>query len=315
MCSFNKSLHKSTYNLSLGLLFFVAVISGSGRVHARKPILPQAKTRLFTAHIKDTRGRIMTRSFYANIYTYKNKKRRTNTAPSTLKPKPKPKPLAIVLHGRAATEKARVTMPTQQFHSTVRYLLKLGYTVVVPTRIGYGKSTGADLEAAGTCYKRDYAAGLQAAATQTLAVLNTMRRQADIAPTGTVLIGHSYGGIVALATAAKQPMGIRAVINISGGAGGNPYKHPKKPCAVRNLQKQLSRYGRTSRVPSVWIYAENDRFWGADIPQQWLQSYRHAGGVAYFYNVGQLGFDGHTLFSHFPKLWQKKSNKWLQLEW
>lgn len=301
-------LHKLTRIFCLCGLFFVAVTSRSVYARVQPPL--KAETRLFTARMADARGRILTRSFYVNIYKNRYAKKRVYTA----RFKRQRQPLAIVLHGRAATERARTTMGLAQFSNTVRHLLRLGYVVAVPTRIGYGKSTGADLEAAGTCYKRDYQAGLQAAATQTLAVLNTMRRRADIAPTGTVLIGHSYGGMVALATAARQSAGIQAVINISGGAGGNPYRHPRQPCGVRNLQKQLSRYGRTSRVPSVWIYAKNDRFWGAHIPKKWLQAYRQTGGVAYFYDVGPLGADGHTLFTHFPKIWQKKAAKWLRVK-
>lgn len=267
-------------------------------VSAKQLQLQPTHTQIFTVRIKNAQLRMMSHSFYVHLYQ----------TPST-----QPKPLAVILHGRAASEAARASLSTTQFTHSVRHLLKLGYVVAVPIRMGYGISTGKDIEAAGTCYKRDYAAGLQAAASQTLAAINRLRRQADIAATGTVLIGHSYGGMVALATAAKQPMGIRAVINISGGAGGNPHKHPKQPCGVRNMQQQLKRYGRTSRVPSVWIYAENDRFWGAAIPQKWLQAYRQTGGVAYFYNVGKRGADGHTLFSHFPSVWQKKAAPWLRL--
>lgn len=295
------------YLYSLSVLCGIVCISST--VHARLPI----QTRVLTARITDAYGRIATRSFYVDIY----KNKTTNRSKMFKKPNNNnigAKPLAVILHGRAATEKARATMRTNQFDNAISYLLNLGYIVAVPTRIGYGKSTGADLEAAGTCYKRDYARGLQAAATQTLAVLNTIRLDVDVAPTGTVLIGNSYGGIVALATAARQPAGIRTVINISGGAGGNPYKHPKNPCGVRNLQKQLHSYGKHShRIPTVWIYAANDKYWGAKIPRQWLQTYRYAGGVAHFYNVERLGVDGHTVFTHFPQVWQSKATKWLRL--
>lgn len=292
--------------------WFVGVILCTGLfTHAAVYAHTKPSTKILTARITDARGRIATRSFYVDIYTATS--RQSNRQFNTQQ-KLSPKPLAIVLHGRPATEQARKTLRTSHLRSTVRYLQQLGYIVAVPTRIGYGKSTGSDIEAAGTCYKRDYATGLQAASAQTLAVLNTLRRQANIATTGTVLLGHSYGGLVALATAARQPAGIRAVINISGGAGGNPRKHPKQPCGVRNLQQQLSQYGRRARhVPTVWIYAKNDQYWGKAIPRQWHNAYQQAGGIAHFYHVGRLGADGHTLFTHFPKVWQKKAAKWLRI--
>ena len=48
-----------------------------------------------------------------------------------------------------------------------------------------------------------------------------VRKRPGVADDRTVLVGHSYGGIAALAAAARKPAGVRAVINVSGGAGGD----------------------------------------------------------------------------------------------
>ena len=224
---------------------------------------------------------------------------------------PRPRPLAVVLHGRAPDAGGRLALGRAQFPATVKWLTQRGYTVAVPTRVGYGITGGPDLEASGTCYRRTYAPGLNAATTQALAVINTLRQRPDVARTGTVLIGHSYGGIVALATAARQPAGIAAVINVSGGAGGDPQQRPAQPCSVPELGQQLRQYGSTSRTPTLWLYASNDRFFGTAAPQQWLNAYRQTGGVAQFADVGPRGVDGHTLFTHFPTVWQAQAAPFL----
>ena len=224
---------------------------------------------------------------------------------------PSPRPLAVVLHGRAPDAGGRLALGRAQFPATVQWLTQRGYTVAVPVRVGYGASGGPDLEASGTCGNRHYAPGLNAATEQTLAVINTLKQRPDVARSGTLLMGHSYGGIVALAAAARQPAGTAAVINISGGAGGEPRQRPAQPCSVEELSQQLRQYGSTSRLPTLWLYAQNDLFFGTSAPQQWLNAYRQTGGVAQFVDVGRRGVDGHTLFTHFPGVWQAQAAPFL----
>ncbi|MDO5652737.1 MAG: alpha/beta hydrolase [Brachymonas sp.] len=273
----------------------LALVVGAGAAHAAV----REQGMWLVASLPDDRGRILSRSFFVSVHVDD----RTRG----------PRPLAVLLHGRPADEKSRVTLGRARFTAAVNYLTRMGYVVAVPTRVGYGVSTGPDLEASGSCTQRNFAPGFDAAAKQTEVVIQTLRRRPDVSATGTVLIGHSYGGVVALATAARLPQGVRAVVNVSGGAGGDPQRRPQQPCSVQELAQQMRQFGRNNPVPSVWIYAENDQFFGATTPRMWFDAYRQAGGKAQFINVGRRGTDGHTLFTHFTGVWQKEAAPWLRL--
>jgi hypothetical protein len=46
----------------------------------------------------------------------------------------------------------------------------------------------------------------------------------------------------------------------------------------------------------LWVYAENDSFFGPPIASMLYQSFSVAGGKADFEQVGRYGPDGHGLF-------------------
>ena len=215
-------------------------------------------------------------------------------------------PVAIILHGRPADSAAKADMGWARFSAAVDFFVKRGYVVAVPTRIGYGVTGGRDVEASGNCERREFGPGFQAAADQALAVLEVVRKRPGVADDRTVLVGHSYGGIAALAAAARKPAGVLAVINVSGGAGGDPKLRPQQPCSTFPLAQQLRSFGTSVRVPTLWLYATNDRYFGDTVPKQWFDAYSRIGGAGEFVDVGRVGADGHALFTHFPGIWQPR---------
>ena len=54
----------------------------------------------------------------------------------------------------------------------------------------------------------------------------------------------------------------------------------------------------------LWIYTENDQYWGAEYPKSWLAAFREGGGRAEFIQFPPHGDDGHALFTRFPAVWQ-----------
>ena len=215
-------------------------------------------------------------------------------------------PVAVILHGRPADSAAKADMGRARFSAAVDFFVQRGYVVAVPTRIGYGVTGGRDVEASGNCERREFGPGFQAAVDQTLAVLEAVRKRPAIAQDRTVLVGHSYGGIVALAVAARKPAGLQAVVNVSGGAGGDSRLRPGQPCSTFPLAQQLRSFGTAVRVPTLWLYASNDRYFGATVPKQWFDAYSRIGGTGEFVDVGRVGADGHALFTHFPGIWQPR---------
>jgi dienelactone hydrolase len=217
---------------------------------------------------------------------------------------PSPHPILVINHGRPSEAPARAALGRYRPLEIVRWFARLGFVVAVPTRLGYGATGGEDVEDSGACTRKVYAPGYEAAAQQTLAVIEAMRARADTVKDRTVVVGQSYGGATSVAVAARNPPGIVASINFAGGGGGNPKTSAREPCAPVLLKRLFADYGRTARLPMLWVYTENDQFWGAQYPKDWLEAFRDGGGSAEFVQFPPHGDDGHLLFTRFPAVWQ-----------
>jgi dienelactone hydrolase len=192
-----------------------------------------------------------------------------------------------------------------------RWFLGRGFIVAVPTRMGYGVSGGEDVEDTGSCSQKNYPPGFAVAAQQTLAVLDFVRQRPDAAKDRAVIMGQSFGGATAVAVAALNPPGVQAAINFAGGGGGNPKTQPQNPCAPHRLEAMYRTYGATAKVPMLWLYTENDMYFGPKLPRQWHEAFTGAGGKAEFIQYPPHGDDGHQLFTRFPAAWQPKVGEFL----
>jgi dienelactone hydrolase len=224
---------------------------------------------------------------------------------------PKPAPVLVLNHGRASDPEDRVKLGRARYTDASRYLVTRGFIVAVPTRIGYGVSGGEDVENTGPCNRKNYPPGYAAAAQQTLAVLEAMRQRPDAAKDRAVVMGQSYGGAAAVTIAALNPPGVQAAINFAGGGGGNPKTQPQRPCGPQLLERMFGNYGKTARIPMLWVYTENDMYFGLTLPREWHQAYVAAGARAQFVQFPPQTEDGHLLFSRHPGLWQPRVAEFL----
>ena len=96
--------------------------------------------------------------------------------------------------------------------------------------------------------------------------------------------------------------------------GVNPTTSPGKSCQPEQLTTIYGQYGKTTRVPTLWLYAENDLFWGPDVPKQWFEAFKTGGSDATFVETppvpGQM--NGHTLINTGGPLWKPKVEAFLQ---
>jgi hypothetical protein len=62
--------------------------------------------------------------------------------------------LALIGHGRAIKPEQRASINLNSYSGNARWLVKHGFIVAVPARIGYGETGGNDIEFTGSCNKK-----------------------------------------------------------------------------------------------------------------------------------------------------------------
>lgn len=217
---------------------------------------------------------------------------------------PRPYPLLVLNHGRAVDAKARAALGRARYPVASQWFAARGFLVAVPTRIGYGVTGGPDVEYSGPCNRKAYEPAYAASTDLTAQVIASLRRRGDVAQDRGVVVGQSFGGTTSIALAARTPPGIQAFINFAGGGGGNPKDRPQQPCAPESLERLFADYGRTARAPTLWIYSDNDMYFGPAFPRTWFDAFRAAGGKGTFHRFPPNGADGHRLFTDAPQDWQ-----------
>ena len=213
-------------------------------------------------------------------------------------------PFLVLGHGRDATATGRAQLGRARFTSNSRYFVSLGFAVFVPTRIGYGIAGGPDIEDTGSCNGKRYLPGYDAAAQLTAQVIAHARGLPYVEADRGLVVGQSFGGTTAITLAAQPPEGVRAAVNFAGGGGGNPETRPGQPCRPDLLRDMFATYGRTARLPTLWLYAENDRYMGSTLPRQWFDAFVAAGGRGRFVPLPAHGDDGHGSFTRNPDAWR-----------
>lgn len=205
-----------------------------------------------------------------------------------------PFPLLVFNHGRAVEAK-RATQGRARFEHLARYFVDKGLVVMVPTRVGYWETYGDfDPEQSGQCGARRYEAMHRAVSDQVLATVAYASSLPEVDARRWLVGGVSVGGLTALATAARNPAGLVVAINFSGGAGGNPDTRPAAPCDPKQLQQHWASIAPKARVPSLWLYWENDQYWGQDTPRDWHRAWAAGGSEARLVMLPPLsGADGH----------------------
>jgi dienelactone hydrolase len=181
------------------------------------------------------------------------------------------------------------------FDSMAQWFVRRGFAVAVPQRPGHGATGGEYREDQGGCDDADFArAGLGAADSIATAVAY-LRTQSFVRRTGVIVVGQSAGGWAALALASRPPTGVRAVINFAGGLGGRSWDRPDNNCGPDRLIATAGEFGRTSRIPTLWIYTENDSYFAPRLSGAMAAAFRAAGGKVDYELLPAFGDDGHFM--------------------
>jgi dienelactone hydrolase len=206
-----------------------------------------------------------------------------------------PFPLVLINHGSTESAAGRAAMTAPQYTALSQWFLERGYVVALPLRPGHGKTGGPYLEDQNGCASADFAHAGLATADSIETALRYMTAQPYVRRDKAIVVGQSAGGWGALALTARNPVGVSAVISFAGGRGGHSNDKRNVNCAPGKLVESAGAFGRTARIPTLWLYAENDTYFGPALSRRMVDAYRAAGGIAEYRLLPPYGNEGHRL--------------------
>jgi len=206
-----------------------------------------------------------------------------------------PFPLLVMNHGTTQNAERRRMLPAPDFGTLAQWFVRRGFVVALPQRPGHGETGGVYHEDQGGCDDADFAGAGRGAAGSITAAVGYLAAQRFVRRTAVVVAGQSAGGWAALALASRAPAGLAGVIDFAGGLGGRSFDRPDNNCAPDRLIATAAEYGRTTRVPSLWVYAENDSYFPPRLSRAMAEAYRAAGGHVDYALLPAFGADGHFM--------------------
>ncbi len=206
-------------------------------------------------------------------------------------------PVALITHGANPGNPRRADL--DWLRGWAHELAHRGWLAVAVMRRGYGTSEGEVADDAGTCASPDIGRYLDAHADDLEAALRSIARRPD-ADMGRVLaIGDSAGGAAVMALAARTSVPLAGVVNVSGGLARRlgPFR-PDPACAPyeSDLVWNFARFGTTARMPTLWLYAENDSFFRPGLVSRLRAAFTGSGGRADLVMLPPFRDDGHAVF-------------------
>lgn len=206
-------------------------------------------------------------------------------------------PVALITHGNTDGDPRSAGM--DWLRGWAHDLANRGWLAVAVMRRGFGMSDGEMFDDAGTCAAPDVGHYLDANADDLAAALQAVALRPDADMDRVIAIGDSAGGAEVLDLAARGTPHLSAVVNVSGGLGRreSPF-HPMPGCDAytSDLVWNFARFGSTTRVPTLWLYAENDGWFRPGLVSRLRAAYTGSGGQAELVVLPPFGADGHALF-------------------
>jgi dienelactone hydrolase len=215
-----------------------------------------------------------------------------------------PLPLVIMNHGVSMNPRDRSFFPLVEFRDAAMWFAQRGYFVIAPVGSGYGAAAidiperglyGPFFSKVGKCTNPNFQASGLAIAQVDLWIIDYLSAEKRIVPKDIIVVGQSAGGWASIALSSLNPPSIKAIITFAAGRGGRVDGKPNNNCAPDRLVEVTGEFGRTSRLPMLWIYIENDTFFGPALSKRMHEAFTQAGGNAEYHLLPPFGGDGHFL--------------------
>jgi dienelactone hydrolase len=207
-------------------------------------------------------------------------------------------PLVVMTHGRNGSNPLRDSNQIEGYKALNTTLAEKGYLVMMLVRRGYGNSQGPDSEFLHTAAE----SGL-AGAKDVKCAIQYMRKRPDVINDKIVVMGQSQGGWIALASSTVDIEGVVGAVNISGAINFGQ----GKGLGIRSLEveghlEECSKiFGKTARVPVLWIYAENDNHLPSSV-KNWFSAFESNGGKGSLVIKSPYKDNGHMIVTE-PRLY------------
>ncbi|MBR0757802.1 dienelactone hydrolase [Bradyrhizobium jicamae] len=204
-----------------------------------------------------------------------------------------PHPLVLLNHGSPRSASDRPTMSPSGLQPQAVEFARRGWVAVAFLRRGYGNSQGGWAESYGKCSDPDYATAGRAGARDIAAVAKFMLGQPYVSKGKWISVGRSAGAFATVALTSAAPPGLAAAIAFAPGRGSTT---EDSVCEEDELIDAFAQYGKTSRVPLLWVSSANDHFFGPQLVTRLSGAFAKAGGNLTLVKTPAFGSDGHMLF-------------------
>nr|WKF59311.1 hypothetical protein HUO10_003820 [Paraburkholderia busanensis] len=206
-----------------------------------------------------------------------------------------PFPLVVINHGKSPGNAA--FQNDESFYGQSLEFVRRGYAVIVPTREGFGTSGGRYVS--DNCNVADAARHW---ANSVEAAIGYARTLPYVDSTHIVVIGQSQGGITTVALGERNLPGVLGIVNIAGGA-----RDDKCSGWQESLVRDYRDFGSRSTVPAIFLYGDNDSYWGnGELSRRFFDAYREGNPNTQYVDEG-VAADGnsHMIFHHYAgeRIW------------
>lgn len=218
-------------------------------------------------------------------------------------------PVALFLHGKDFLGSAMADTRPSFNNAQARDLAERGWLSVSFTRRGFGRSDG-PFPGLVSCKGLNLEEQFLSDAGEALAVIEALKQRPDADTDRIIAIGVSAGGATAVALAARNPPGLQGIINVSGGLNLGDCQD-KANVALAAAFGSLA--GR-SKVPQLWVYADNDELFPAILVNQMHESALKTNSNIRRVSIPKLEPKGHNVYTHSAgrRLWLREADNSLR---
>ena len=213
-----------------------------------------------------------------------------------------PFPVLVFNHGDADMDSAyvRKRQRVRELGVAVEFLRE-GIAVAFPARRGMGMSEG-NYPGGFARYDGDATYKARVHAQDILPALEYLKSRPELDAQRMIVGGHSAGGFSASYLASTGTPGVIGVINFSGGRT-DAVPSERATELNRMMVNAFAELGKTTRVPSLWVFAQNDSRYSATTIRASHAAFVAAGGNARLVLGAPTAGDGHFIYRR-PALWR-----------